>query len=140
MTIKSLLGASILNPDFSNVQDTLQYITEDIRVTKNTVTGSSPFELHFGRPPNTEMSIAAERLSSRVNLDYRALENLAKSANQWLALKKTLTNDEGVKTLKTLTERNHFLAATLWLSLSTGTLRLRNQMPAEQLHTPRNGV
>ena len=65
---------------------------------------------------------------------YRALESLAKSANQWLALKKTLTNDEGVITIKTLTEQNRVLAATLRLSLLTGTLRLRNQMLAQQLH------
>ena len=125
-------------------------------MTKNSVTRFSHFELHFGRPPNTELSLAAERLSSRVNLDdqqlerdlltaeqrreqcdsrpsikcvkkgqfspsvlfwgptelvseaphYRALEGLAKSANQWLTLKKTLTHDEGVRALKFRTERN----------------------------------
>ena len=73
-TIKSRLGASILNPDFSNVQDTLRHITEDIRVTKNTVTGSSPFELYFDRQPNTKMSIAAESLFSHANLDNQQLE------------------------------------------------------------------
>ena len=61
--IKRCLGASRLNPDFSNVQDTLRHIIEDIRVTKNSVTGFSPFELHFGRPPNTALSLAAERRS-----------------------------------------------------------------------------
>ena len=58
--IKRRLGASRLSSDFSNVQDTLRNI-EDIRITKNSVTGVSPFELHFGSPPNTELSIAAER-------------------------------------------------------------------------------
>ena len=156
-TIKHRLGASRLKPDFINVQDTLRHI-EDIRVTKNSVTGVSPFELHFGRPSNTELSLAADRLSTRVNLDsqllerdlltaeqrreqcgsrpriklvkkgqsspsvspyfggptesvaetphYRALEGLAKPANQWLTLKKTLSHEEGVKALRTLTERN----------------------------------
>ena len=141
--------------------------------------------MHFGRPPNTELSLAAERLSSRVNLDnqqlerdlltakqrreqcdsrpriklvkkgqssptvspyfggptesvsetppYRALGNLAKSTNQWLALKKTLSHDEGIKALKTLTERNQVLASTLRANLSSGTLRFWDQMPAEQL-------
>ena len=73
-TIKRHLGASRLSSDFSNVQDTLRNIIEDIRITKNSVTGVSPFELHFGRPPNTELSIAAERLSTGVNLDNQPLE------------------------------------------------------------------
>ena len=184
-TIKRRLGASRLSSDFSNVQDTLRNIIEDIRVTKNSVTGVSPFELHFGRPPNTELSIAADRLSSGIHLDnqrlerdlltpeqrreqcdsrprikvvkkgqsspmvsphfggttdsvadtphYRALESLAQSANQWLSLKKSLTHQEGVKALKTLTERNQALAATLRSNLSAGTLRFRNQMPTEQI-------
>ena len=44
-TIKRRLGASRLNPDFSNVQDTHRHIFEDIQVTKNSVTWFSPFEL-----------------------------------------------------------------------------------------------
>ena len=64
---------------------------------------------------------------------YRALESLAHSANQWLTLKKSLTHQEGVKALKTLTERNQVLAATLRSNLSAGTLRFRNQMPTEQI-------
>ena len=185
-TIKRRLGASRLSSDFSNIQDTLRNIIEDIRITKNSVTGVSPFELHFGRPPNTELSIAAERLSTGVNLDnqqlerdlltpeqrreqcdsrprikvvrkgqsspmvspyfggstdsvsdtphYRALENLAHSANQWLTLKKSLSHQEGVKALKTLTEINQVLAATLRSNLSAGTLRFRNQMQMDQIH------
>ena len=183
-TIKRRLGASRLSSDFSNVQ-ALRNIIEDIRITKNSVTGVSPFELHFGRPPNTELSIAAERLSSGVHLDnqqlardlltpeqrreqcdsrpsikvvrkgqssptvsphfggttdsvadtphYRALESLAHSANQWLTLKRSLSHQEGVKTLKTLTERNQVLAATLRSNLSAGTLRFRNQMQMDQI-------
>ena len=184
-TNKRRLGASRLSPDFSNIQDMLTHIVEDIRVTKNSVTGVSRFELHFGRPPNTELSFAAERFSRRVHLDnqqferdlltteqrrkqcdsrprfklvkkgqsspsvspyfggptesvadtphYRALESLAHSANQWLSLKKSLLHQEGVKALRTLTERNQVLAATLRSNLSARTLRFRNQMPAEQI-------
>ena len=184
-TIKRRLGASRLSSDFSNVQDTHRNIIEDIRITKNSVTGVSPFELHSGRPPNTELSIAAERLCTGVNLDnqqlerdlitpeqrreqcdsrprikfvrkgqssptgspyfgrptdsvsdtphYRALESLAHSANQWLTLKKSLSHHEGVKALKTLTERNQVLAATLRSNLSAGSLRFRNQMQTDQI-------
>ena len=155
-------------------------------MTKNSVTGVSPFELHFGCPPNTELSIAADRLTTRVDVDsqllervlltakqrreqcdsrprnklvkkgqsgpsvspycggpaesvaktphYRALEGIAKSANKWLTLKKTLSHEEGVKALKTLRERNQVLGATLRANISAGTLRFRNQMPAEQIH------
>ena len=73
-TIKRRLGASRLSSDFSNVQDTLRNIIEDIRINKKSVTGVSPFELHFGRSLNTELSIAAERLSTGVNLDNQQLE------------------------------------------------------------------
>ena len=64
---------------------------------------------------------------------YRSLESLAHSANQWLSLKKSLSHQEGVKTLRTLTERNQVLAATLRSNLSAGTLRFRNQMPTEHI-------
>ena len=67
-TIKRRLGASKLSSDLSNLQDTLQLYIEDFHLTKNSVTGFSPFELYFGRPLNKELSIAAERLSLRVNL------------------------------------------------------------------------
>ena len=73
-TIKRRLGASRLSSDFSNVQDLLRNIIEDIRITKKSVTGVSPFELHFGRPPNTELSIATERWSTGVKLDNQQLE------------------------------------------------------------------
>ena len=43
-------------------------------MTKNSVTGVSPFELLFGRIPNTELSLAAERFSTSVNLDNQQLE------------------------------------------------------------------
>ena len=64
---------------------------------------------------------------------YRALESLAQYADQWLTLKKSLSHQEGVKALKTLTERNQVLAATLRSNLSAGTLRFRNQMTTDQI-------
>ena len=63
-----------MSPDFANIQDTLRHIVEDIRVTKKSVTGVSFFELHFGRPSNSELSLVAERLSTHVNLDNQQLE------------------------------------------------------------------
>ena len=71
-TIKRRLGASRLSTDFSNVRDTLRNIIEDIGITKNSVTGVSTFELHFGRPPNRELSLAAERLYCKVRRSNQA--------------------------------------------------------------------
>ena len=51
-------------------------------MTKNSVTVFPPFESHFGRPPKTELSLAAERLSSRVNLDNQQLERDLLTAKQ----------------------------------------------------------
>ena len=163
----------------------LEILLKIFGLQKILLLGVSPFELCFGRPLNTELSIAAEHLSTGVNLDnqqlerdlltpeqrreqcdsrprlklvrkgqssptvstyfggptdsvsdtphYRALESLAHSANQGLTLKKSLSRQEGVKTLKTLTELNQVLAATLRSNLSAGTLRFRNQMQTDQI-------
>ena len=81
-TIERRLGASRLNPDFSSVHERLRHIIEDIRVFKNSVTRFSPFELHVVRPTNTELSLAAERLPSRVNLDNHHLERDLFTAEQ----------------------------------------------------------
>ena len=76
-TVKRLLGAAKLSPDFTNIQDTFQQFIEDILVTKKSVAGLSPFEIQFGRVSNTELSITesfiAECLSSHVNLDEQQL-------------------------------------------------------------------
>ena len=81
-TIKRRLGAFRRNPDFFNVQDTLRHVIEDICVTKNSVTGFSLFELGFGRPQNTKLSLVADRLSSRVDLDNQHLERDLLTAEQ----------------------------------------------------------
>ena len=57
-TIKRRLGAAKLSLDFPTFKILFQQITEVIRVTKNSIAGFSPFELQFGRSPNTELSIA----------------------------------------------------------------------------------
>ena len=54
---------------------------------------------------------------------YRSLEQLAKSANEWMIWKKNLTLEKSYRALRTLTERNQLLPASLRKSLTTGTLR-----------------
>ena len=55
-TIKRKLGVAKLDPNFKNVKETSQQILEDIRKSNHSVLKKSPFELHFGRKPNTEWS------------------------------------------------------------------------------------
>ena len=152
-------------------------IIEDIRITKNSFTGLSPFELHSGRKPNSEYSLATDNLKTKIPLDeqnlerglltaedrrdlcdsrtcvkvvkkghqsrdvshkfkmettkiantpyYKSPEQLAKSSNEWMTWKKKLSHEEGCRALGTLTERNQLLAVSLRISLTTGTLRFR---------------
>ena len=152
-------------------------IIEDIRIAKNSVNGLSLYELHFGRKPNSEWSLATDNLKSEILLDkqilerdpltaderrelcdsrprvkvvkkgqqsrdvslkirmettqiantpyYKSLEQLAKSANEWMIWKKKLSHEEGCRALRTLTERDQLLAASLRNNLTTGTLRFR---------------
>ena len=55
----------------------------------------------------------------------RALENLAKAANDWKLDKRHHTHKEGSEALNKLTERNPLLAASLRSNLNQGTLRFR---------------
>ena len=57
-TIKRKLGVAKLDPNFKNLKDTSHQIFEDIRKSNHSVLKKSPFELHFGRKPNTVWSQA----------------------------------------------------------------------------------
>ena len=56
---------------------------------------------------------------------YKSLEQLAKSANERMTWLSKLSHEEGCRVLRTLTEINQLLAASLRNSLITGTLRFR---------------
>ena len=47
-----------LDPNFKNIKDTVHQILEDICKSNHSVLKKSPFELHFGRKPNTVWSQA----------------------------------------------------------------------------------
>ena len=57
-TIKKKLDVAQLDPNFKNIKDTVHQILEDIHKTNHSVLKKSPFELHFGRKPNTVWSRA----------------------------------------------------------------------------------
>ena len=61
-TIKRKLGTEKLDPNFKNLKSTLQQFIDDIRKTKHSTLEVSPFELHFGRKPNTEFSLARDNV------------------------------------------------------------------------------
>ena len=57
-TIKRKLGTEQLDPNFGNFKEVLHRIIEDIRKNNHSTLKKSPFEMHFGRMPNTEWSQA----------------------------------------------------------------------------------
>ena len=72
-TIKRKLGVMQLEKNSESIETALKIISEDIRINKNSVTYSSPFELQFGKKPNSEWSLKSENLKSKLNLDSRNL-------------------------------------------------------------------
>ena len=68
-TIKRKLGTEKFDPNFDNFKEVLHGIVEDIRKSNHSTLKKSPFELHFGRKPNTEWSQAFHNV---VNSDTSA--------------------------------------------------------------------
>ena len=56
--MKRKLGTSKLDPNFIDLKETIQQIIEDIRKSNPSLLKKSPFELQFGRKPNTKWSQA----------------------------------------------------------------------------------
>ena len=61
-TIKRRLGVN-LNENNNDLNKTIVEILESLRTSKQATTKKSPFELHFGRKPNTLMSNTIVKLS-----------------------------------------------------------------------------
>ena len=73
-TIKRKLGTLQLEENPPDIHTALKMIIEDIPITKNSVTGLSPFEFHFGRKPNSEWSLATDNFKSKILLDEQNME------------------------------------------------------------------
>ena len=63
-----------LDPNFEDIQTAVKSILEDIRISRHSILKKSPFELHFGRKPNTEWSNFRDKLKFSLNLDKQRLE------------------------------------------------------------------
>ena len=61
---------------FSDLATIVAKINESIRLIPNTTTKIKPFEAHFGRPPNTELSNIITKQSSK-NLSYNKIQKFA---------------------------------------------------------------
>ena len=74
--IKRRLAVLDIDPNWSNTTliNRLANIIENIRLIPNTTTKISPFEAHFGRKPNTEISNITTKASHK-NLTYKNLTN-----------------------------------------------------------------
>ena len=73
-TIKRKLGTMQLDPNFEDIQTAVESFLEDIRISRHSILKKSPFELHFGRTPNTEWSNFRDKLKCSLNLDQQKLE------------------------------------------------------------------
>ena len=67
-TIKKKLGVMQLEKNSESIEFALKIIIEDIRINRNSVTNSSPFELQVRRKPYSEWSFMSEKIKSKINL------------------------------------------------------------------------
>ena len=68
-TIKRKLVTMQQNPNFTDIQSAVKLIIGDIRVVKHSLLKKSPFELHFGRKPNTCFSLLRDKLLDNLDCD-----------------------------------------------------------------------
>ena len=71
--IKKKSGTLQLEKNPPDIHTALKMTIEDIRITKNLVTGLSPFEFYFGRKPNSEW-LSTDFFKTKILLDEQNLE------------------------------------------------------------------
>ena len=74
-TLKRRLASMISEPIWSNttIAEKISAIIESIKLIPNRVTKITPFEAHFGRPPNTEISNIVTK-PNKNNLTYNKIQ------------------------------------------------------------------
>ena len=73
-TLKKKLGTMQLDPNFEDTQSAVKSILEDIRITRHSILKNFPFELQYGRKPNTEWFIFRDKLIYSLDSDQIKLE------------------------------------------------------------------
>ena len=75
-TLKRRLASMISDPIWSNtnIAEKISAIIESIKLIPNRVTRITPFEAHFGRPPNTEISNIVTK-PNKNNLTYNKIKS-----------------------------------------------------------------
>ena len=61
-TIKRKLGTEAFSPHYKGLNHVLYTILDDLRKSKHATFKKSPFEVHFARRPNTELSLARDKI------------------------------------------------------------------------------
>ena len=135
-----------LDPNFTDIQSAVILIIGDIRVFKYALLKKSPFELHFGRKPNTCFSLLRDKILDNLDRDnlernMLATEQMRETSDSRTILKVVHKGDagrsvspkfrwrtpepEGMSTLETLAK-----AASDWRLLKK---QLNNEKGAEIL-------
>ena len=75
-TLKRRLSVLNIDPvcEKETLGDKIAYIIENIKLIPNTTTRITPFEAHFGRPPNTQLTNILTKPSSK-NLNYEIIKS-----------------------------------------------------------------
>ena len=61
-TINRELGTEVFSPQYKGLNQVLHTILDDLRKYKHAILKKSPFKVHFGRKPNTEFSLARDKI------------------------------------------------------------------------------
>ena len=181
--IKRKLGTEAFSPQYKGLNSVLHTILDDLRKSKHATLKKSPFEVHFGRKPNTKFSLARDKIlanasdqsslarsllkpEDRHSQDYsldrvkvvkrgnhspdvplrfkkpgqkiadtkqcKALEELARAANQWSQLKRNINVEMGRNLMRELGSRNNEIANALKTRLNKK--KLRGSTTVQRMH------
>ena len=81
-TIKRKLGTEAFSPQYKGLNHVLHTILDDLRKSKHAILKKSPFEVHFGRKPNTEFSLARDKILANASDQSSLARSLLKPQNR----------------------------------------------------------
>ena len=77
-TMKQKLGTEAFSPQYRGLNSVLHTILDDLRKFKHATLKKSPFEVQFGRKPNTEFSLARDKILANASDQSSLARNLLK--------------------------------------------------------------